>query len=263
MKKASIRCLWRCTLAMGLIACHKDNNNPPVITIDQLNHTVAGSYIQIPGNYAYALVPIPGLYNFHIPKGVSDTIDCTRLDTAVTFNFPASPSYTFVQSQLYGYVDTTNINSSMWLYAYYVNPLWTLPDLEYPPTLIQKYALQTTWTSTNKETVNTYNYSGMVPSNLALPDPNAYNVGSNQVSNFSVSFTGTKPTYYYTQWQNTAVTWTLYASPDSASLQPFEPANRAKKQAAPGAKPELAYAKNLSIRERAGLRLCRLPRAYL
>jgi hypothetical protein len=190
-------------------------------TIDQLNHIVELSYIQIPGNYAYALFPIPGLYNFHLPKGLSDTVDCTRLDTAVTLNFPASPSYTFAQSQLYGYVDTTNINSSMWLYAYYVNSLWTLPDLEYPTTLIQKYALQTTWTSTSKETVNTYNYSGTVPAGFALPDPNTYSIGSNQVGNFSVSFTGTKPTYYYTQWQSTAVTWTLYASPDSVSLQPL------------------------------------------
>ncbi len=70
-----------------------------------LNHTVAGSYIQIPGNDAFALFPIPGLPNFHIPKGVSDTIDCTRLDMVVTVTFPASPRYTFAQSQLYGYVD--------------------------------------------------------------------------------------------------------------------------------------------------------------
>ena len=190
-------------------------------TIDQSNHTVALSYIQTPGNYAYALFPVAGLYNFHLPKWISDTVDCTTLDPAVTLNFPPSPNYVFYMSQLYGYLDTTNVNKSLWLYNYFVNPLWTLPDLEYPPALIQKYALQTIWTSANQETVNTYTYSGTVPSSFVLPDPNAYSIGANQVSNFSVSFTGPKPTYYYTSWQNAAIIWTLYASPDSASLQPL------------------------------------------
>jgi hypothetical protein len=177
--------------------------------------------LQIAGNYAYALWPTVGLYNFHIPKGIQDTVDCTILDTAVTLNFPASPNYTFAQSSLYGYLDTTNINSSMWLYSYFVNPLWTLPDLEYPNKLIEKYALQTTWNSTNKETVNTYDYSGSVPASFALPDPNSYSIGSSQNSNFVVNFMAAKPTYYYTLWQNAAIAWTLYASPDSSNLQPL------------------------------------------
>jgi hypothetical protein len=190
-------------------------------TLDWLYKTISLTYLQIAGNYAYALWPTVSLYNFHIPKGILDTVDCTILDTAVTLNFPASPNYTFAQSTLYGYMDTTNINSSMWLYDYYVNPLWTLPDLEYPNKLIEKYALETTWNSTNKETVNTYDYSGSVPASFTLPDPGSYSIGSGQNSNFAVNFTAAKPTYYYTSWQNAASVWTLYASPDSSNLQPL------------------------------------------
>lgn len=157
----------------------------------------------------------------HNPKSLRDTVDCTHLDTAVAVTFTPSPYYSFRSSYLIGYPDTNNISSALALYSYWVNPLWSLQELWYPPKYFQKYALQTTFTSNNKELITAYSYSSNISSNIAYPDPGSYAIGASQNNHFTIGWNASKPTYYYTTWQDSTLTWTLYASPDSVTLNPF------------------------------------------
>jgi hypothetical protein len=195
--------------------------SPIADTIDIFKKLFIASYYQVPGNYAYMICAPVGLYSMHIPKGLRDTVDCTHLDTAVSVTFTPPSYYSFSNSSLIGYPDTTNINTSLYLYSYWVNPLWTLPDLWYPTKYFQKFSLQTNFVSTNKELVSAYSYTSNITPNIAYPNPNSYTIGSNQNNHFSVTFSGAKPTYYYTAWQDSTLAWTLYASPDSTTINPF------------------------------------------
>jgi len=190
-------------------------------TIDVLNHVAIGVYYYVPGNYAYMMCAPLGLYSMHMPQTLRDTVDCTHLDTAVAVTFTPSSYYSFSSSNLYGYPDTTNISTALGLYTYWVNPLWSLQELWYPPKYFQKYALETTYTSNNKELVTAYSYTSSISSNIAYPDPGSYTIGASQNNNFTVSWNAGMPTYYYTTWQDSTLTWTLYASPDSATLNPL------------------------------------------
>jgi hypothetical protein len=190
-------------------------------TIDNLNHLAIGVYYYVPGNYAYMMCAPLGLYSMHMPQSLRDTVDCTHLDTAVAVNFTPPSYYNFSSSYLYGYVDTTNISTALFLYTYYANPLWTLQELWYPPKYFEKYALETTFTSSNKEIVTAYSYTNSISADIAYPDPGSYTIGASQNNHFAITWNAGKPTYYYTIWQDSTVTWTLYAPPDSATLNPL------------------------------------------
>ena len=51
MKNTFSLCLWRCTLAMGLIACHK-NNNPPATTTPPADTVPSGFALPDPSTYS-------------------------------------------------------------------------------------------------------------------------------------------------------------------------------------------------------------------
>ncbi|HTI92416.1 MAG TPA: hypothetical protein VL727_17600 [Puia sp.] len=194
---------------------------PIADTLDVLNHIAIGGYYYVPGNYAYMMCAPLGLYSMHIPKGLRDTVDCTHLDTAVAVTFTPSPYYSFSSSNLIGYPDTNNISTALSLYNYWANTLWSLQELWYPPKYFQKYALQTTFASNNKEVVTAYSYTSSISPNIAYPDPGSYAIGASQNDHFTVGWNAGKPTYYYTTWQDSTLTWTLYASPDSVTLDPL------------------------------------------
>ena len=169
-------------------------------------------------NYVYFLMPMPGLYNFHLPKGIKDTVDFSHPDTAVKMNFNKPAQYTVQNCMLFGIMDTTDFSKSLWLYSTYPNS--GLPDIEYPRKFVQKYEFGVTATNANNGIANYFSYGDSIPSTLPLVDESAYSLTSIQNNNFSVKFNSVKPTFYYTRWQNPNILWLLYASPDSAVLNP-------------------------------------------
>src|SRR5258708_5914058 len=83
----------------------------------------------------------------------------------------------------------------------------------------QKYYLIADFNGTN-EHLFIYSYGSAINTNINYPPAGAYTVGSAQNNNFTVTFTA-KPTYYYAELATSAITWSLYASPDSTSLNPL------------------------------------------
>jgi len=180
-----------------------------------LKYTQHGS-----NNYLYTLFPLSGLYNFHIPQGLDDTIDLAHIDTAVMLNFNKASDYTMQPTNLFGFMDTTDFSKIVWLWS---GPSTTsgLPDVEYPKKLVQKYELFASATNNNRGYAQYYSYADSVPSTLPFPDESFYSLSASQYNNFSVSFHGAHPSYYSTIWnQSNKINWRIFASPDSTSLNP-------------------------------------------
>jgi hypothetical protein len=195
---------------------------PSSFTIDVLNKTLDVSYHLHAGNYAYAIWPNEKRYSMHIPKGPRDTIDCTNLDTTKEMALTHSQLYDFNHSRLIGILDTTDFTKSLFLYDYYLTPLFTLPELLYPEKSIQKYELMTEWVSGNNENITAYSYGDKPDGHIDYPDNTMYSISSVQNNHFSVDFKSVRPTYFSTNWQAGNVAWIIYASPDSGVLDPLD-----------------------------------------
>jgi hypothetical protein len=171
-------------------------------------------------NYMYLLFSGTGLYNFHIPRGLADTVDLSHIDTAVTLNFNVPVGYTVTGSQLIGIMDTTDFGRSVILYDNTIFP--GQPDMEYPRKLVQKYEPYIYANNGNgKNYFVYYGYGDSIPSTLPIPNlSQAYTISSSLSTNFSVKFGSASPSAYSSTWNSTGVRWTLYCSPDSTTLNP-------------------------------------------
>ena len=144
------------------------------------------------------------------------------MDTAITATYSPSSYYSFNSTLLFGYTDSTNLNTQLVLYDALQSATVTLPELAYPAKNIQKYALIAQFTHNLLEVVTSYSYGNTINTNITYPDPNAYTLTTNnQPGSFAVSWNAAKPSCYATFWNNTNVNWTLYASPDSTTLSPL------------------------------------------
>ena len=217
----------------SILYTHVPNGNASYLLLDDYVGTYSSTYdFSIPGqytlgyqqysnnNYLYFLLPFSGLYNFHVPKGLTDTVDLSHMDTAVTVSFTKPAQYTLQSCTLVGIMDTTDYNKSVFLYNN-GSPSFGIPDVEYPKKLVQKFEMHAYATNTNKGTASYYSYGDAVPSTLPLADESAYTINTSQNNNFSIKFNSSRPTYYYTQWQTGNLLWLIYASPDSTTLNPM------------------------------------------
>jgi hypothetical protein len=175
----------------------------------------------VPGNYAYLLCPTTGQYKMVIPDQPNETVDCSTMDQAATGTFTPSSYFTHYFTNIYGYTDSTNQNSQIWLYIFDSILVNTLPQLEYPTKNIQKYAVTAAFSHGIYELAQWYACSDTVNTNITYPDPSSYTLAATQNTHFAVNWNATKPTYYTTYWGDAIVSWTVYASPDSTTLNPI------------------------------------------
>ncbi|HTI93814.1 MAG TPA: hypothetical protein VL727_24645 [Puia sp.] len=170
-------------------------------------------------NYLYLLFEGTGLYNFHIPKGLTDTVDLSHMDTAVRLNFNLPAGYKVTSTFLIGIMDTTDFGRSMLLYS--SGSYAGAPDMEYPRKVVQKLESYVDGGNGKGNTFSYYGYGDSVPATLPVPDASAYTISSSKNTNFSVKFALASPSYYYCAWNGTAIRWTLNCAPDSTTLNPL------------------------------------------
>jgi hypothetical protein len=182
-------------------------------------------YNQIPGGYTSILFPSIGLFILHMPKGLNDTIDCNTVqyDTAVSANYPSSPNYNWVNSQLVGVIDSTDPRKCVTLCFNYPVQGSFVQHLLYPRrTKFQKYWSYSSFTNASDGSeLDVYGYLNSVDAKVNYPAPNAYVFNSTQNTNFSITFNSSKPTYYRTDWTNNTIFWSVYSSPDSTQFNPL------------------------------------------
>jgi hypothetical protein len=169
----------------------------------------------------YLLFPALGLYRMYTATTTNMTVDCTNMDTAVSTSFNASANYSPYFISLYGMTDSTDPNSYLDLYTYESNLKTQNPPLVYPPKYIQKYWLAAEFAGNNNDYFTAYSFGNKISSTITYPDPNFYSIASTQNNKFSVTFTAAKPSQYSTYWQNASISWTLYSSPDSTTINPI------------------------------------------
>ena len=184
-------------------------------------NTAIEEYSMVPGNYAYLLCSTTGQYKMVIPDQSNETVDCSTMDQAATGSFNSSSYFTHYFTAIYGYTDSTNQNSQIWLYLNDSSLVNTLPQLEYPTKNIQKYAVTAAFSHGIWELAQWYACSDMVNTNITYPDPGSYTLTATQNTHFSVNWNSAKPTYYTTYWGDSMVSWTVYSSPDSTTLNPI------------------------------------------
>ena len=171
-------------------------------------------------NYMYLLFGGTGRYNFHIPQGLTDTVDLSHMDTAVALNFKVPVGYTVTSTSLIGIMDTTDFGRSLILYN---NLLYTgAPDMIYPRKQVQKFEPYVYAANGNgKNSFLYYGYGDSIPATLPIPDASsAYTISTSLNTNFSVKFGSASPSYYYCAWQSAGISWTLNCPPDSTTLNP-------------------------------------------
>jgi hypothetical protein len=154
----------------------------------------------------------------------SDTVDCTHMDTAifVTFDRPEpffiEPGY----DTLIGIFDTTDLTKVIGMTDFSLFAgLPTDVDFEYPKIPVQKYELSLTAINGSKnDTLHYYGISNTIPKTLPLPLEADFDISSANIDNFSVTFTGNKPSYYFTLLGSRNVSVTIYSCPDSSTMHP-------------------------------------------
>ncbi|MBS1662148.1 MAG: hypothetical protein JST68_13980 [Bacteroidetes bacterium] len=167
-------------------------------------------------NYLYLVMPDPGLYHFHKFTRILDTVDLSKMDTAVKITYNHPSGITGVTTQLIGVMDTTNIDRQLLLYFWNTTNPGGLPDVVYPTKQVQKQELQVRAATSNSD-LFFYNYGDKPPTTLPWPDANFITLNSSSGSAFSVKW-GSTPSLYSAGWNNTKITYRVYASGDSTSL---------------------------------------------
>ena len=186
--------------------------------------TLELSYQRFAGSYNYFAIPgsSPGLYKLYLPAGDHDTLDCNHLDTLVSLNFNRSGAapYTlsFPSTSFLAIPDTTNFLKSIDLIANAYFAPFPHADLVFPKEPMQKYELSLAAILSTNDNVRYYSYSKNLPAAPVFPSASSFSVNSTTIDNFSVSFTGTKPSYYQTSWSNGTVYVNLCSSPDSSTV---------------------------------------------
>jgi hypothetical protein len=191
--------------------------------------TFSATYNQYPDSYIYLLLPDYRLYKLQAANAQKDTIDCTTMDTANAAMFSKPSYYSLSATSLYGWVDTTNVNSALDLYEYYVSPgSPVLPDVVYPRKNIQAFMLSASWNGPGaNESMSVYSYGDSIPTSFNLPPPGSYNISSSQNTSFAMQFNTTKPSYCSISgasgsvFSKNVMFWTFLAPPDSSSLNPL------------------------------------------
>lgn len=151
--------------------------------------------------------------------GIVASLKTNQASVDVTTVYYSSSASTY-------YVNTyKEVNPSKWVLA--INGTFYAPlgSLSYQYADIYYYNIpSSTNTFIFDDWAGGYSYGDSVPVLQpfpTLPDESFYSLNATQNNSFSVGFTGNKPTYYNTQWQVGNISWTIYASPDSATLQPL------------------------------------------
>ncbi|HVU97697.1 MAG TPA: hypothetical protein VHE34_20880 [Puia sp.] len=87
---------------------------------------------------------------------------------------------------------------------------------------MEKYAVSANFSSpATKESYALYNYGPAVNTTADYPASGVYSIHSAQKDNFSATFIGIKPSYYNLTLTSGNLHWQLYASPDSAIVNPL------------------------------------------
>jgi len=182
------------------------------------------SYRRYSGNYNYFAAPGlgPGLYKLYVPAGDNDTLDCNHLDTLVSINFDRSgaPAYSIdlSSSLFFAIPDTTNFLKSIDLIGGAYTDPFPHADLVLPREAMQKYELVLAANLSSNDAVRYYCYGRNLPTAPAFPSASSFSVNSTAADNFSVSFTGTKPSYCMTSWQSGTLYVNLYSRSDSTNI---------------------------------------------
>jgi hypothetical protein len=176
-------------------------------------------------NYFAAAGMGPGLYKLYIPTSDKDTIDANHLDTLVAMNFNRAgvDPYTveLVGTLFHAIPDTTNFQTMIDLISLFTPSTFPQADLLYPREHMQKYQLWLSAYNSVNDNLRYYSYSNTVPAAPVFPALSSFSVNSMQNDNFSISFSGSKPSYCETYWKNAKVKYWLYSSPDSSTVHPL------------------------------------------
>ena len=182
------------------------------------------TYNNYAGNYAYFLLPSAGLYNLHMQVNASDTVDCTKMDTAIslTFNRPQPFTVNSLYSSFIGIPDTTDLTKVVAFTDFSAAPPSRAGvDFEYPNIPVQKYELNVSAVNASNDGISYYSYADTIPRTLPFFQESDFAVTSTQNNNFSVSFPGARPTYYATSWRDSSLVMIIYSPADSGTQHPL------------------------------------------
>ncbi len=191
---------------------HYDSDPPIDLEADYVNIAYRQHSTR---NYLYFLLPIPGLYKFHLITGLTDTVDLAQMDTVVKMNFRKPSNYVMNQIMLTGFPDTTNYDQSVMLYDSELAPAGS-PDLEYPGTQIQKMELYASANDAeNQIRADYYSFERSIPTSLPFPEASSIGFPALQPDKFSAKVNAPfAPSYYISTWKNSKVGGSVFYSPD-------------------------------------------------
>jgi hypothetical protein len=183
--------------------------------------SIKASYANHNNNSLYFLDMGSGLYNFHKPVAAADTVDLSHVDTAVTVKFNMPATYQYNTCNLFGVMDTTDLETTISLYNF---PIYSgQPDLVYPTKQVQKMELSAAFYSTNYHTsFYYYGYRNSFPAAIQIPAESSYTLNSTQANHFSVKFNSINPAYYYGNWTAGNIDWTVFCSSGTTSFNATE-----------------------------------------
>ncbi|MFD2247541.1 hypothetical protein [Pontibacter ruber] len=176
----------------------------------------------LPTDLAYIILPNYGKYMFTELTSNKTTVDFTEAGNTGKRKYTKPAGITNFRTYLYGYTKEDE-KTKQNLYSSLIS-LSNEYDLHFPPTGIEVYDLEVTYTDAGSY-LHSYKYYGnQIPTEIDFAPTSDFSVSTSGFEDFTVTFTDDKPSIYNMYWAATDASfdarWNVYSSPEKSSFKP-------------------------------------------
>lgn len=179
----------------------------------------------LPTDLAYLVMPVHGKYMFTEITSNFIYVDFTGAGNTVKRKYNRPAGVTNFRTYLDGYVKAADDNSRINLYWSPAAPSEEY-DLQYPPTGIEVFSLDVSYTDAGGYLHAYKSYGSQIPTEFAFAAASDFSVSKSGFDDFALTFAADKPSIYNMYWSASDADfnarWNIYNSPERTSFIPKE-----------------------------------------
>jgi hypothetical protein len=169
-------------------------------------------YAKIP-YHASLLFPYEKLYRIYDATHAVDSVDLSRMDTALTHTYQKSTPLTITFEDLTIYEKKDDLSSAVKFWNSFFPAVSPDYDIIYPSKGAQQFLVDIYAVDGKGNSSYTTQFSDTLQSKLDFIDPSYYNINMTDSLHFNISFPKTLPSYYDIQLNADHINWKIYYPP--------------------------------------------------
>lgn len=169
-------------------------------------------YAKIP-YHASLLFPYEKLYRIYDAMHAVDSVDLSRMDTALTHTYQKSTPLTIAYEEIIIYEKKDDLSSAVKFWNSFSSPVSPDYDIIYPSKGAQQFLVDVYAVDGKGNSSYTTQFSDTLQSKLDFIDPSYYNINIKDSLHFTISFPKTLPSFYDIQLNADHINWKIYLPP--------------------------------------------------